>query len=410
MQQVKIAGKPETLGKQIGKGGEGKVYALQSCSDHAVKIYHDIWRLQRESKVRAMVAGQLAGTTDLVAFPAEIVTDVQGSFIGFIMRLYSGYKTIHELYGPKSRKQHFPKADYRFLVRAALNVARAVGKVHQAGCVIGDFNHSGVLIAQDATVSLIDADSFQFVREGRAYPCGVGVVDFTPPELHGVSLGSVTRTRSHDHFGLAVAIFHLLAMGKHPYAGRFAGGDISMGDAIAQNRFAFSLARRNETRTTPPPGSVSLKDFPTPIARAFEAAFGLDPAARPDALQWIAVLKELEGALSHCTAIKTHYYPSAAGKCIWCRLTSQSGVDMFPDLLEQSRQCRAAHSTSSVSGARFRQCDCHDRKICCRLGLETLDQATQQSPKPYARSRSARRSVSLLWSLLQRASVMQLAP
>ncbi|MBN9506676.1 MAG: topoisomerase DNA-binding C4 zinc finger domain-containing protein [Altererythrobacter sp.] len=249
------------------------------------------------------------------------------------MRLVSGYQPVHELYSPKSRKQHFPKADYRFLVRAALNVARAVGKVHQAGCVIGDFNHSGVLVAQDATVALIDADSFQFAREGRAFPCVVGVPDFTPPELHGLNLSTVTRTRAHDHFGLAVAIFHLLAMGKHPYAGRFAGGDLSMGEAIAQNRFAFSLIRKNETRTTPPPGSVSLQDFPAPVARAFEAAFGLDPAMRPDASQWVTALKELEAALSHCTAIKTHYYPSAARKCVWCRLAGQSGVDMFPDLL-----------------------------------------------------------------------------
>lgn len=333
MDKVKIAGKSEALGKRIGKGGEGEVYALPSRPDRAVKIYKEALRGQREPKVRAMVAGQLAGATDLAAFPAEIVTDLRGSFVGFIMRLVSGYQPIHELYSPKSRKQHFPKADYRFLVRTALNVARAVGKVHQSGCVIGDFNHSGVLIALDAKVSLIDADSFQFVREGRSYPCVVGVPDFTPPELHGINLAMVPRTRAHDHFGLAVAIFHLLAMGKHPYAGRFAGGDISMSEAIEQNRFAFSLIRKNETRTTPPPGSVSLQDFPAPVARAFEAAFGLTPATRPDAAQWVAVLKELEAALSHCTAIKTHYYPSAAGKCVWCRLAGQSGVDMFPDLL-----------------------------------------------------------------------------
>jgi DNA-binding helix-hairpin-helix protein with protein kinase domain len=333
MDRVKIDGKTEALGKRIGKGGEGYVCLLSSRPDRAVKIYKDNLRGQREPKVRAMVAGGLAAATDLVAFPAEIVTDLRGGFVGFAMRLVSGYQPVHELYSPKSRKLHFPKADYRFLVRSALNVARAVGKVHQSGCIIGDFNHSGVLVAQDATAALIDADSFQFARDGRTYPCVVGVPDFTPPELHGVNLSAVIRTRAHDHFGLAVAIFHLLAMGKHPYAGRFAGGDISMGEAIAQNRFAFSTARKSETRTTPPPGSVALHDFPAPVAWAFEAAFGRNPDLRPDAGQWVPVLKELEAVLSHCTAIKTHYYPSAAGKCVWCRVAGQSGVDMFPDLL-----------------------------------------------------------------------------
>ena len=249
------------------------------------------------------------------------------------MRLVTGYQPMHELYSPKSRKLHYPKADYRFLIRAALNVARAVGKVHQTGCVIGDFNHSGVLVARDATVALIDADSFQFTTNGRSYPCVVGVPDFTPPELHSVNLSTVPRTKAHDHFGLAVAIFQLLAMGKHPYAGRFAGGDLTMSEAIAQNRFAFSLSRSAETRTTPPPGSITLKDLPAPIAEALEAAFGLSPAARPDAATWVSLLKDLEAGLSHCATIRTHYFPSVAGKCVWCRLAVQSGVDMFPDLL-----------------------------------------------------------------------------
>jgi DNA-binding helix-hairpin-helix protein with protein kinase domain len=122
-------------------------------------------------------------------------------------------------------------------------------------------------------------------------------------------------------------------MGKHPYAGTFAGVDLTMSEAIAQNRFAFSITRQAQTRTKPPPGSLSLNDFPRPIAQAFEAAFGLDPAARPDAGTWVSLLKNLEASLSHCTKIKTHYYPSAARECAWCRLTVQTGVDMFPDFL-----------------------------------------------------------------------------
>jgi DNA-binding helix-hairpin-helix protein with protein kinase domain len=331
MHSVRIAGEPFALVKRIGRGGEGEVYALDDRLNQAVKIYKSELRTRREPKIQAMISVGLAAKTDLVAFPAQIATDQKGGFVGFAMRLVTGYRPLHELYSPKSRKVHFPNADYRFLIRAALNVARAVGKVHQTGCIIGDFNHSGVLVSKSATVALIDADSFQFMINGQSYPCVVGVPDFTPPELHGVNLSSATRTKAHDHFGLAVAIFHLLAMGKHPYAGRYAGADFTMSEAIAQNRFAFSLARTAQTRTIPPPGSISLKDFPEPVAAAFEAAFGLNPSARPDALAWMSVLKNLETGLSHCTTFRSHYFPSSAGNCVWCRLASQSGVDMFPD-------------------------------------------------------------------------------
>jgi DNA-binding helix-hairpin-helix protein with protein kinase domain len=329
-QSVRIAGKSAELSKHLGRGGEGDVYAMPGQTDQAVKVYKENLRRSREGKVRAMVESRLADKTDLVAFPSAIATDNAGIFAGFTMRLVSGYRPIHELYSPKSRKIHFPKADYRFLVRTAQNVARAVATVHQASCVIGDFNHSGVLVAVDATVALIDADSFQFSLNGQSYPCVVGTEDFTPPELHGLNLGQVERTRAHDNFGLAVAIFQLLGMGKHPYAGRYSGADLSLGQAIAQHRFAYSVARRDKTRTTPPPGSVQLDDFPRPIALAFEAAFGLDPAARPDPALWVKLLDELETSLRRCPTTPTHYFPHVANSCVWCRIASQSGAEMFP--------------------------------------------------------------------------------
>ncbi|MCA9467982.1 MAG: topoisomerase DNA-binding C4 zinc finger domain-containing protein [Nitrospira sp.] len=332
MQEIVIGKDQVLVAELIGKGGEGKVFAIKGRSGQAVKIYNTSFRAKREDKVRAMVGEGLAVKTDLVAYPGEVVTDCRGNFLGFVMRLVTGYRPLHELYSPKSRQRHFQKADYRFIVHAALNVARAVGKVHQTGCVIGDLNHSGVLVAQDATVALIDADSFQFSLNGKLYPCVVGVPDFTPPELHGKNLASIQRTIEHDNFGLAVALFHLLFMGRHPYAGRYKGPDISMGDAIAQNRFAYSLTRQVETQTTPPPGSLTLDMFPDVITRVFEKAFGLSPGARPTALDWIHALSSLEGLLNHCSKVKPHYYPSNAGGCVWCKLTGNSGFDMFPDL------------------------------------------------------------------------------
>ena len=332
MQEIVIGKDLVSVAELIGKGGEGEVYAINGRSGLAVKIYNTSLRAKREDKVRAMVGEGLAVKTDLVAYPSDVVTDRRGNFLGFVMRLVSGYRPLHELYSPKSRQRHFPKEDYRFIVHAALNVARAVGKVHQTGCVIGDLNHSGVLVAQNATVALIDADSFQFSLNGKSYPCVVGVPDFTPPELHGKNLASVQRTIEHDNFGLAIAIFHLLFMGRHPYSGRYNGPDISMGDAIAQNRFAFSLTRQASTQTSPPPGSLKLDMFPDVVSLAFEKAFGLSPGARPTALDWIHALSSLDGSLNHCSKVKTHYYPSNAGGCVWCKLTGNSGFDMFPDL------------------------------------------------------------------------------
>lgn len=332
MRDIVIGKDRVSVAELIGKGGEGEVYAIKGRSGQAVKIYNANLRSKRESKVRAMVGEGLAVKTDLIAYPGEVVTDQHGNFLGFAMRLVSGYRPLHELYSPKSRMRHFPKADYRFLIHAALNVARAVGKVHQTGCVIGDLNHSGILIAPDATVALIDADSFQFRLNGKSYPCVVGVPDFTPPELHGKNLTTVERTIAHDNFGLAIAIFLLLFMGKHPYAGIRKGPETSMGEDIAQNRFAYSLLRSTQTQSKPPPGALTLDLFPDVMSKTFEAAFGLTPGVRPSALDWIHALNKLEGSQSRCSKVKTHYYPSTAMGCVWCKLIAMSGLDMFSDL------------------------------------------------------------------------------
>ena len=103
---IKIDGRPFALGKRIGKGGEGEVFAVENKPDGAVKIYKDELRAKREPKVRAMVLADLADTTKLVAFPAAIATDGKGGFLGFLMRLVSGYRPIHELYGPKIGRAH----------------------------------------------------------------------------------------------------------------------------------------------------------------------------------------------------------------------------------------------------------------------------------------------------------------
>lgn len=72
----------------------------------------------------------------------------------------TNHKPIFGLYSPKIRLQEFPKADWRFLIHAAINTARACSVIHEAGHVIGDVNHGNLFVASDATVQFIDRDSF----------------------------------------------------------------------------------------------------------------------------------------------------------------------------------------------------------------------------------------------------------
>jgi DNA-binding helix-hairpin-helix protein with protein kinase domain len=94
----------------------------------------------------------------------------------------------------------------------------------------------------------------------------VGTPHFTPPELQAKRLRDEPRTPEQDRFGMAVLMFHLLFVGRHPFAGRFYGThELTIERAIAERRFAFS-ANRTETLVEPPPASLLLGDVPPPLA------------------------------------------------------------------------------------------------------------------------------------------------
>lgn len=327
--EVVVDGRVWSLGHRIGKGGEGAVFAIGDDTKYAVKVYTTSDIAVKEQKIAAMVRAQLAGQAPLAAFPLSIARSKSGSFIGFVMKLVADHKPLHDLYAPGSRKQHFPQADYRFLVRTAANFARAVASVNSAKCVIGDINHSGILVSPKATVALIDADSFQFSESGKNYLCRVGVPEYTPPELQGQSLANVTRTATHDAFGLAVVIFQLLFMGRHPFVGTVRKGDIPpLHENIQNYRYVYTDLR--DVGMDQPPGTPSLVDFAPDIANLFDAAFSQQSSkGRPSALDWVAKLDALEAGLEQCGDNPLHFAPKDAIECAWCDMERQLGTVLF---------------------------------------------------------------------------------
>jgi DNA-binding helix-hairpin-helix protein with protein kinase domain len=317
------AGQTIVLGKEIGKGGEGAVFAVEGASNLAAKIYHNNIRASRADKIAAMTSAAWHTTARNVAFPIDALFDPKNAFAGFTMPRVGGHQPVHNLYSPTSRKTSFPTTNnFRFLLRTAVNIARSLANVHGTGCVVGDINHSGILVAHDATATWIDCDSFQVNAGGRLFPCTVGVPEFTPPELQGRSLDRVTRTADHDAFGLAVVIFNLLFMGRHPFSGRFLGsGDMPLEKSIAEFRFAYS-ARESETRTEPPPGVPLLTDIPPDMRDAFEMAFGEAgvEAGRPKAADWVRLTEAAEKEMIACKASAAHHYFNSATSCPWCRM------------------------------------------------------------------------------------------
>lgn len=315
-------GQPLALGPELGRGGEGAVFLLAGSPNLVVKLYHRVPEAERVAKLKGLLAQPDPALRTVAAWPVGLVFNGRRQVVGYQMPQLVQYHPLHQLYSPRDRQRHFAGASVGFVLHTALNVARVFGTLHRAGVVVGDVNHSNLLVNGQSLVRCIDCDSLQVAVGGQVFPSQVGAPEYTPPELQQTDLTGRVRTPQHDAFGLAVLVFQLLFLGRHPFAGRYRGvGELPLGQAIAEGRFPY-LRSGASADYLPPPGSLPLEAFGPEVATLFCQAFAPIGAgsARPTAETWAEALARLEATLIPCTVNPLHAYPAPSTTCPWCGL------------------------------------------------------------------------------------------
>ncbi len=314
-----------------GKGGEGAVFGIQGVADQVVKVYHTPPDAEKVQKLRYMCQSLTPALAKVTAWPSRIVFDPRTrSAVGFVMPRADG-KEIWTLASPQERAAQFPFATWAFQVRAAANLAAAVDEVHTAGHVIGDFNLKNAFVAKNGLVRLIDCDSYQIRTPHKHFLCDVGMPDYTPPELQGNAPRGTGRTRNHDNFSLAVLIYELLFLGKHPYQGNYQGkDDPPLVDFIRGYMFSQGPAARS-WNMAPPQWSPTFDDVPGDVGLLFRRAFerGSQNDSRPPAEEWHKTLQLLEPQIVECEQDPGHRYWRGQRACVWCRIESQIRVPLY---------------------------------------------------------------------------------
>lgn len=319
-----------TTGRELGRGGEGCVYELQSHRDVVLKLYTEPLSAVKQAKLEQMIAMRTTALASYAALPTDLVKNSEGDVCGFIMKKLTAYVPLHHVFSPMDRKKMFPDKGYNFLVHVARNLATAFYQLHQAGIIVGDVNEGNILISASGLAAFIDCDSFQIPNGNTYFFCEVGVPRYTPPELLRLkSFERVVRNTNTDNFSLAILLFQLLFLGRHPYAGKHRGAaDIDEETAIRQQQFAYSL-HNTKKKLSPPNDSFDINNLPSDIVTLFHRAF--ESTDRPSPAEWITALENMLNNIATCPTSKLHTYPSQLTECPWCQFRKNRGIMYFLD-------------------------------------------------------------------------------
>ena len=338
-----------TLTVSIAQSGEGEVW-LTDRPGLLAKIYHV--PASHEIEKLAQMKDRLAKLEVMVkrvpkdpnahqnhisfAWPRSLLKNSVGEVVGFLMPEVENSLDLLKVCTPRMRKSLGVDANWYFLHVVARNIAGIIQAIHDEGYVLGDIKLQNILVNNRALPTIIDTDSFQVVDpiQNKVYRCLVASEGFTPSELIGKNIDSITQSAVHDRFRLGVVIYYLL-FGGPPFRGSWQGsGD--MPEQVELIRRGFwpyapnSLIQPNNNTTIP------LDIIHPELQRCFLLCFNdghFNPSKRPSARNWLGALEVAFNELQSCGKVDSHFYGLSYGRCYWCDRAQNLGVDIFPGKL-----------------------------------------------------------------------------
>lgn len=199
------------LGVLVASGGEGHVYELEDGT--VAKIYRsNRLTVSRRDKVRLMAESQF--NCPGVCWPKEVLSDIAGNFLGFRMDRARGRELQRTVLTKPALERAFPSWEKKDIVQLSVTILEKICALHKHGVILGDINPLNILVSSPTDVWFVDCDSYQF----NGYPCPVGTVRFTAPEIQKRNFATFLRTEGNENFAVATLLFMLMLPGKSPYA------------------------------------------------------------------------------------------------------------------------------------------------------------------------------------------------
>lgn len=280
------------LGRKIALGGEGCIYDLEDGT--VAKIYHQSkLTVGRRKKLERMMAEPVncAG----VCWPKELLSDAEGNFVGYRMERARGTELQRALFTRPALEAHFPEWKKADTVQLCITILEKICALHERGIILGDINPLNILVVSATEVWFVDCDSYQI----DGYPCPVGTVRFTAPEIQKRNFADFLRTEGNEAFAIATLLFMIMLPGKSPYA-QEGGGDL--GEAILTMDFPYPCGDNHSDKTPEGAWRFLWSHLPRYIKEYFYGTFQRGGAysteqTRRSARQWLSAFRHYLGLL-----------------------------------------------------------------------------------------------------------------
>lgn len=199
------------LRNKISSGGEGVVYETETM--YVAKIYNARSLTERKvAKLNLMMSKKLSFTG--ICFPVEALLNDRNEFVGYLMPKASGKELQRSIFIKPLFCKYFPNWKKLDIVILTLTILKKIKYLHDRNIIMGDINPANIMVESPEKVFFVDTDSYQI----EDFPCPVGTVNYTAPELQNRKNYDFLRTIGNELFAVATLLFMLMLPGKSPYS------------------------------------------------------------------------------------------------------------------------------------------------------------------------------------------------
>lgn len=275
--------------REIGKGGEGSIYLTNNGMVCKVYLKEKLTLLKLE-KLKLMLKNPI--NFEGICWPKDLVYNSKNEFIGYLMDKAEG-KPMQKAFmlGKPVLQQNFPHWTRTDLIKLSINILEKINYLHQRNVIIGDINPLNILVIDNKNeikTYLVDTDSYQIEN----YPCPVGTVNYTAPEIQGKDYKTFLRTFEHEYFAVATLLFMILLPGKPPYSQQ---GGSDPAHNIETMNFSYPFGDQSTKKAPKGPWRLIWSNLPYSIKKAFYDIFKNNNRIPTD--EWLELMRSYLSSL-----------------------------------------------------------------------------------------------------------------